>query len=289
MQLACISACRDLYHRAPRRRIKGRRLQQTLPKASFVAAPLQQHVPAPAGAPREASPALLCPRTATPCAALTGLFGTLTPAGDEAQAWVQALAPCAHCRVASKHGCDGLRRVRLGQREREVLIAAAESGTFVLTEPGMTRSLSAARRRAAQSLGKAGLVAPVARPAGIATPAGAGPQRATIALTSLGHYVMGAYGRFIRAGKPIRWTRPARGVALPGRDPALLRDEVLASTETALRETLSDLKGVLIAAITKPQKDPLMLDSVTRHLEQKATLLKAVLAPSRGPSGAAER
>jgi hypothetical protein len=95
--------------------------------------------------------------------------------------------------------------------------------------------------------------------------------------------VMAAYGRYLKAGKPIRWTRPARGITLPGRDPSLLGEQALSRTQSALRDTLNDLKGVLIAAISKPQNDPARLDAVTRHLEHKATLLKAVLDPARMP------
>ena len=97
---------------------------------------------------------------------------------------------------------------------------------------------------------------------------------------------MVAYGRYITAGKPVRWTRPARGAVLPGRDPADLIGETLALTQAALRNTLNDLKGVLIAAIGRPLKSPGLLDTVTRHLERKATLLKAVLEPSRSLAAA---
>ncbi len=95
-----------------------------------------------------------------------------------------------------------------------------------------------------------------------------------------------AYGRYITAGKPVRWTRPARGAVLPGRDPADLIGDTLALTQAALRDTLNDLKGVLVAAIGRPLKSPGTLDTVTRHLERKATLLKAVLEPSRGLAAA---
>jgi hypothetical protein len=152
---------------------------------------------------------------------------------------------------------------------------------LAVTETGMTRSLSAARRRAALSLGKAGLVAPAVMPQGAEADGAPKAQRATVALTELGRYVMAAYGRFLVAGKPVRWTRPARGVALPGRDPSELRGEALAHTEAALRKTLNDLKEVLIAAIGGRLRDPGHLDGVTRHLEAKASLLKAVLQPAR--------
>jgi len=171
--------------------------------------------------------------------------------------------------------------MRLGQREREILLATAAGGVFIVTEPGMSRSASAARRRAALSLGKAGLVAPTPMPQGEGPKGVARPPRATVTLTPLGRYVMAAYGRFLKAGKPVRWTRPARGIALPGNDPSQLRDEALALTESALRDTLAELKRVLLAAIGRPMKDPGLLDSVTRHLEYKATLLKAVLEPAR--------
>ena len=61
----------------------------------------------------------------------------------------------------------------------------------------------------------------------------------------------------------------------------------MARTHSALRDTLDELKGVLIAAIARPQKNPDLLDSVTRHLERKATLLRAVLEPARIDAGAA--
>ncbi len=188
-----------------------------------------------------------------------------------------ALAPCGQCRVGFETGRDALRHVRLGQREREILVAAT-TGPLTLTEPGMTRSLSAARRRAALSLGKAGLVTP---DVASSTDGASGPKRATVALTELGNYVMSAYGRYLSAGKPVRWTRPLRGVSLPGHDPASLASEVLTRTETALRDTLTELKGVLLAAIGGRLKDPARLDAVTRHLEQKATLLKSVLEAAR--------
>lgn len=250
-------------------------MHQIVPKASAAAEHLYHEVPLADAPSSRAAAALACPHTGTPCPALAALFAALEPSGDEAGAWLRSLAPCTHCRVASEAGRDTLRHLRLGQREREILLAAT-AGAFTVTEPGMSRSLSAARRRAALSLGKAGLVAPEAGPK-----RAGGPQRATVALTALGHYVMAAYGRFLKSGKPVRWTRPARGVNLPGRDPSELRDEALARTETALRETLDELKGVLIAAIGGKFKDPGRLDSITRHLELKATLLKSVLQPAR--------
>lgn len=271
---------------------KAARVHQIVPKASGVAGALHQVMPEPAHAPDTpqspsspgstdprvsvASPsALACPRTGAACPALTRLFASLAPSGEEARAWLTALAPCSHCRVSFEAGRDGLRHVRLGQREREILLAASEAA-FTVTEPGMSRSLSAARRRAALSLGKAGLVTPID-----ASAKAAGPQRATVALTDLGWYVMTAYGRYLTAGKPVRWTRPARGVALPGRDPSDLVAETLARTEAALLKTLGELKGVLVAAIGGRLRDPARLDNVTRHLERKATLLRAVLEPAR--------
>lgn len=246
-----------------------------MPAASDVAELAHHSVPEPACARAETQAAFVCRHTGRPCPALASLFAPLDPAGPEAREWIQALAPCGFCRIAFEAEREGLRRLRLGQREREILLAVSEAGVLVLTEPGMARSLSASRRRAAQSLTKAGLVAPVS-----ASP-GARSARAAVTLTQLGRYVLAAYGRFLKAGKPLRWTRPAAGVELPGCDPALLRDEALARTHTALRTTLDDLKGVLVAAIARPSKDPGLLDRVTRHLEQKATLLKAVLDPLR--------
>lgn len=251
-------------------------VHQIVPKASSVAAPLHRLVPDIAGAPEECPAGLACPHTGTACPALAGLFGTLAPSGDDAGAWLRGLAPCSYCRVAFEARRDGLRRLRLGQREREILLAAAAAdGPLTVTEPGMSRSLSAARRRAALSLDRAGLAE--ARLAGR-------PQRATLVLTELGRYVMAAYGRYVTAGKPIRWTRPARGALLPGREPGALGPETLARAEAAMRGTLDELKRVLLAAIGGRFEDPERLDEVTRHLERKATLLRAVLAPARAAS-----
>lgn len=255
-------------------------MHQIVPKAPDVAGHLHRFVPDGCPAPG-ANAALACPVSGGLCPALAALFGGLAPAGEEARAWVKALAPCSECRVAAEAGRQRLRHLRLGQREREILLAAAVADVLVVTEPGMSRSLSAARRRAAQALAKAGLVTSLAAGKG----ASAASARAAVALTELGRYVTAAYGRFLTAGKPIRWTRPQRGVALPGHDPAELGDAALARTEAALRQTLTDLKGVLIAAVARPVTDPARLDQVTRHLEQKATLLKAVLEPARAAGG----
>lgn len=252
-------------------------MHQIVPKASAVAGALHRLMPESSASPEEGPDALLCAHTGKACPALHSLFGHLTPAGEEARTWLRALAPCGQCRVAFEAGHGGLRRLRLGQREREILVASAVvPGPLAVTEPGMSRSLSAARRRAAQSLARSGLVS--------ASEAGK-PQRATVVLTELGRYVMAAYGRFISAGKPVRWTRPARGVMFPGRDPAKLADETLARTESALRGTLDELKSVLLAAIAGRFRDPAHLDEVTRHLERKATLLRAVLEPQRVGNG----
>lgn len=283
-------------------------MHHLVPKALNVADPVHHQVPEAPAPLTEVQPAgcasgsgLDCPYSGTPCPALAAFFPHLDsasgPDAADIHAFVRSLAPCGQCRVASAAGRDTLRHMRLGQRERDILLAAAAQDALVLTEPGMSRSLSAARRRAALSLGKAGLVAPVVSP--VVTPAAisAGRQkdagsavrtapRATIALTPIGRYVMVAYGRYITAGKPVRWTRPARGAVLPGRDPADLIGETLALTQAALRDTLNDLKGVLIAAIGRPLKSPGLLDTVTRHLERKATLLKAVLEPSRSLAAA---
>ncbi|MGE0024399.1 MAG: hypothetical protein AB7S70_12295 [Hyphomicrobium sp.] len=252
-------------------------MHQIVPKASAVADPLDHLVPGAAAAVPAAPSALFCPHTGAPCAALASLFSSLSPSGEEACGWLRALAPCSHCRVAFEAGRDRLRHLRLGQRERDILLAAASGAPLVVTERGMLRSASAARRRAALSLGKAGLVRSLAADAGT----GGGTARSTVALTELGHYVMAAYGRYLAGGKPIRWTRPARAAELPGRDPSLLREEALARTQAALRDILMDLKGVLLAVIGRPVKDPGRLEAVTRHLEHKAAVLKAVLAPTR--------
>jgi hypothetical protein len=260
-------------------------MHQIVPKASLVAGSVHPLVPDAPEPLETSSPAVACRHTGAACPALTALLGRLAPAGDEAAAWVQKLAPCTFCQVDFAAGRDKLRHVRLGQREREILLGAAAASAFAVTEPGMTRSLSAARRRAALSVTKAGLVAPVAASREPVKPGSTRHARATVALTPLGRYVLAAYGRYILAGKPVRWTRPARRVALPGRDPAQLLDEAMTLTRNALRETLDDLKGVLMAAVARPLRDPAMLDSVTRHLEQKANVLRAVLEPAAAPLG----
>jgi len=256
-------------------------MHQIVPKASAVADPMHQMVPAEPAAVPAAPSALVCPHTGAPCAALASLFSTLSPSGEEACGWIRALAPCSHCRVAFEAGRDRLRHLRLGQRERDILLAAACGAPLVVTERGMSRSASAARRRAALSLGKAGLVRSLAGEAD----KGGGTARSTVALTELGGYVMAAYGRYLEGRKPIRWTRPSRAAVLPGRDPSLLREEALARTQAALRDILIELKGVLLAVIGRPLKDPGRVEAVTRHLEHKAAVLKAVLAPARAGGG----
>jgi hypothetical protein len=263
---------------------EGLNMQRRMPLATDDAALVHRLVP---GAPSQADgtgTALACPVSGQACPALAAVFGRLEPASDTARGWVMALAPCAQCRVASESRRAALRHVRLGQREREILCAASATEVLVLTQPGMPRSASAARRRAALSLGKAGLVAPVA-PSGATHGPVRGPARAAVALTDLGRYVMAAYGRYVTAGKPVRWTRPLKGVAIPGQDPALLAGAALARSETALRDTLSELKGVLVAAVAGRFKDPERLDAVARHLEEKAKLLRDALGPAR-PDGA---
>lgn len=275
MQLASIVWCRRLQRQVPCAGIAAGVMHQIVPKASGVAGAVHQVVPEPADLPREVRPAAACPHTGCACPALAALFGPLAPTEDEARAWFLGLAPCNLCRVSFEAGYAKLRHLRLGQRERDILRGAA-AGALTVTEPGMSRSLSAARRRAALSLGRAGLVAPCA-----GGPNAVHPPRAIVALTDLGRFVVLAYGRFLDAGKPVRWTRPQRGSVLPGRPPSELFPEVLARTETALRDTLTELKGVLVAAIGGRLKDPGRLDAVTRHLERKATLLKSVLQPMR--------
>lgn len=214
---------------------------------------------------------LACPHTGEACPALAMLFnGGTTVGGTDAEEWVQRIRPCASCRITYDHGRATLRGVRLGQREREVLIGASRDGAFAVTAPGMTRSLSAARRRAAQGLVSAGLVRSMAT---------SSRGRATVALTPLGDYVMLAYGRFINAGKPVRWDRPSSKVALPGQPPTTLLDETVALSQAALRETLGELKKVLLAAVARPIRDPSQLDRLTRRLEQKADGLRALLEP----------
>lgn len=285
-------------------------MHQIVPKAFNVAVDVHPLVPPAAAVTCGAGSAVSCPHTGAPCPALQALFAPLEsvapasreasdshagpgpiPIRDEANAWLRALAPCGGCRVAFAAGRDKLRHVRLGQRERDILLAASAADCLVVTERGMTRSLSAARRRAALSLTKAGLLAAAPMPARAASPGVPRTQRATVALTPLGHYVMQAYGRFLSTGKPVRWTRPARGSMLPGADPADLVEEALARCQAALRETLNELKGVLVAAIGRPLKSPGLLDTVTRQLEIKATVLRAVLEPrSLAPgSGRARR
>ena len=261
-------------------------MQHLTPAAHDVST--EPHHVVPVGIPGEASSpvaadaaasALLCPHSGTPCPALVRLFGNRQVSGATAQDWARKLAPCGSCRVDFDYRRSALRGLRLGQREREVLLGAAHWETFVVTEAGMSRSLSAARRRAAQSLGKAGLVsAPTDTNAGVSPETGQDPRhpRAAVTLTPLGRYVMAAFGRYIEGGKPVRWTRPTAGVVTPGKDPSQLLDETVARTQAALRETLTDLKRALMAAL-RPVRDPGALDAVTRHLERKVQGLKELL------------
>ncbi len=95
-----------------------------------------------------------------------------------AKEWARKLAPCGSCRVDFEAQRSALRGVRLGQREREVLLGAAGADIYIVTETGMSRSLSAARRRAAQSLMKAGLVSPTTD-----NPDGTGTRRFPISVS----------------------------------------------------------------------------------------------------------
>lgn len=261
-------------------------MQHLMPAAHDVPAEPHHQVPvqvrddgaSPAAADAAAG-ALVCPHTGTPCPALVRLFGSRPVSGATAQDWARKLAPCSSCRVEFEARRSALRGLRLGQREREVLLGAAHCETFIVTEAGMSRSLSAARRRAAQSLGKAGLVAtPTENTSGGSKEAAQDPRqtRAAVALTPLGRYVMAAFGRYIEGGKPVRWTRPAAGVVAPGKDPSQLLDETVARTQAALKETLTDLKRALVAAL-RPVRDPGALDAITRHLERKVQGLKELL------------
>lgn len=244
-----------------------------------VAGEPQRHVPEVANEALEPSPtnvastppsiSLQCPFSSGPCPVLSRLFeGHSAPLSPAANAWVRELAPCESCRTCYVGGRQSLRGVRLGQREREVLINAADMEVFTLTERGMTRSLSAARRRAAQSLIKAGLVVSAAEHA---------HARAAVRLTPLGRYIMAAYGRFIRKGKPIRWDRPLARVVVPGVAPEGLHDEALARVNSAMRVTLKELTTVLFVAANRPVKDAARLEEVTRHLEAKAQGLRELL------------
>lgn len=233
---------------------------------------------APAAYVDPGADALLCPHSGTPCPALTRLFGNRPIASETAQDWARKLAPCSSCRVDFEAQRSALRGLRLGQREREVLLGAAGSDIYIVTEAGMSRSLSAARRRAAQSLMKAGLVSATNDTSEGKSQALADQShaRAQVSLTPLGRYVMAAFGRFIQGGKPVRWTRPAAGVAVPGKEPSQLIDETVARTQAALRDTLNDLKRALVAAL-RPVRDRDTLDAVTRHLERKVEGLKELL------------
>lgn len=217
-----------------------------------------------------------CMHSGAPCPALAGLVGhRSTRLSAEALAWSRRLAPCSHCSVALTGGLKGL---RLGKHERAILMGAAAGDLFVVTAPGMTRAVSGARRRAAQTLVREGLVrAHAAEPA---PPAPSGLKgRAAVTMTPFGHYTLAAYGRFIAAGKPVRWDRPRAGVPLPGRSPQALAQEVAERTRAELQGTLDDLKRVLIAAVGRPVRDPRLLDTVTQHLEEKAKGLRDLLEP----------
>lgn len=215
--------------------------------------------------------AFACPhKGGTTCPALSQLFALHgepenTP---ETAEWLAKVRPCTSCKVHFESGRASLRGLRLGQRERDVLMGAAATETFVVTTRGMTRSESAARRRAALSLTKAGLIAQAPKKV---------KGRATVQVTPLGLYVLAAYGRFIEPGKPVRWDRPSSKIPLPGRDPYGLLDQAMSLAQGALRETLDDLKRVLIAAVGRPIRDPSQLESVTRNLQKKAEGLRRLI------------
>jgi hypothetical protein len=220
---------------------------------------------------------MACPHAAAPCPALKTLLGHSLVVSEEARAWSRRLAPCASCRIDYGARVRALKGLRLGKREREILIGATAQEVFVVTAPGMTRPVSAARRRAAQTLTRAGLVAGAAANGAASSN---GQVRAAVALTPLGLYVLAAYGRFIEAAKPVRWDRPRANVPLPGSEPQLLASAVVERTRAELHETLDELKRVLIAAVVRPVRDPGLLDTVTRHLQSKAKGLRDLLEPA---------
>lgn len=243
-------------------------MQQQMPVAPNEASQLPHQLPT---APSCASDGglLACGYRGGPCPALATLFRTAhIEGGEESREWVQKLSPCGSCRVAFESQRAALRGLRLGQRERDILVAATRAPLIDITTADMTRSISAARRRAAQSLIKAGLLAGSSGPRG----------RARAAMTPLGRYVMAAYGRFIETGKPVRWDRPSSKVALPGRAPEELLRETLELTQTALKSTLSELNRVLFAAVARPVKNPSQLSEIADRLEKKAEGLKTLLA-----------
>jgi hypothetical protein len=222
-----------------------------------------------------------CPHTRAPCPAMQKLLGHAAEAGGvSATDWVTRITPCGSCRIAFEAKRAALRGRRLGRREREVLLGAARSDAFAVTGHGMAKAKNAARRRAAQSLVRAGLVASV----NVNGPSDEEPgvpahlARATVELTPMGRYVLAAYGRYIETGKPIRWTRPAAAARLPGADPATLVAEALERVRAELHATLGELKQVLVAAVARPIRDPALLDTVTRGLHEKAQGLRDLLA-----------
>ncbi len=239
--------------------------------------------PGAAIAPAPAEAALACPHTAVLCPALAGLIGNSSAVGGEAREWAERVRPCASCRVAMGAKRTQLSGLRLGKREREVLLGAARHEVYTVTSPGIGRSASAALRRAAQTLRRAGLLEPAVDPAqaGAQEP-GASSLRATVTLTPFGRYAMAAFGRFIERGSPVRWTRPRAGVPMPGKDPADLVEEALALARAELHRTLDELKRVLLAAVARPVRDPALLDAVTRRLQGKAQGLRDLLDARRG-------
>ena len=263
-------------------------IERLVPVAAAVAAEAHHHLPGPATSlavpsrttAGEAKKGGACPHTQSPCPALQLLIGRTQIEGEGPLAWASRISPCGSCRVSMKAQRSRLKGLRLGHREREILLAAAAHDMLVVTSPGMARSASTARRRAAQTLARAGLVMPVERERTEPERSAAAQARAAISLTALGRYVVAAYGRFIVvAGKPVRWNRPLARVPLPGREPATLLDEALELARAELRATLDELKRVLLAAVERPIRDPAMLDAVTRHLERKAHGLKELLEP----------
>lgn len=236
--------------------------------------------PAPPAEPvavaEPAGSALDCLHAARPCPALVGLIGNSGSVSAEARDWVRRLQPCASCRVAMEAKRRQLSGLRLGKRERDVLLGASRQEAYVVTAPGLSRAASAALRRAARTLRQAGLVEPAA-----GTLESPGTGRATVSLTPFGRYMMAAFGRFLERGTAVRWTRAKTGVAIPGREPEALVSEALALTREELARTLDELKRVLIAAIGRPVRDPARLETLTRHLQSKAQGLRDLLEQDR--------
>jgi hypothetical protein len=106
-----------------------------------------------------------------------------------------------------------VRGLRLGRRERQILVVAMGSGlTWAMLTVGATESSASALRRAARRLADAGLVSVRLKTAPHTT--GSARYQAVM-LTELGRAVVEQFEAELRAGRRIRWALCALPASAP--------------------------------------------------------------------------